>query len=554
MKKAWTILLLVCGLFTQAQEIDLAKLSTIKRLDWSGSISASTGFYNTTGTEQHGNPFNWNINGNMNINILETLDLPFSFIVGRYQSSITRPYFQFGITPTYKWTKLHLGYRNLTFNPYTLAGHTFFGAGVELNPGKFRLAAMYGRLRSAVEIDTTTNTLIAPSFKRKGYGTRIGYGDKSNFIDLIHFCAKDDVNSIKSWQDPDIKEKQGDANALVPVENKVLGVSAKTTLWKKFTMVIDGGLSFYKTSAYKNNNIDKISSSQRIDWAGKTSIGYAFDGQVLKFDYERILPGYITLGSYFFNTDIENITFSPSGSLAKGKLVYSLSAGLQKNNLDNKKTATTRRFIANGSMTVNPAPQWGVDMNYNNFAISQVAGSLPLHDSVRIGQVNQAITLTPRFTVVKDTTASHIFSLTGNYNDVNDRNIVTKKYGNMQATMIALNHVSSFTRRGNSINSGLNYNNIKMAETTNTQFGATLGFTQSFFKESLSTSANLNYNKSLINSIPDGAVINGTMNASYSFAQRHSLTFSFNVISTTSKQFESYVETIGTIGYNLVLR
>lgn len=557
MKKIWPILLLMVAAEANAQEIDIEKLPKAKKFDWSGSIGATTSFYHTSGSEPHGNPFNWNINGNVNIKLMEALDLPFSFTVGKYQSSFTKPYLQFGITPTYKWAKLHLGHRNLNFNPYTLAGHTFLGAGVELNPKKFRFTAMYGRLRPAVEIDTTTNTVVIPSFRRKGYGLKIGYGDEKNYMDLMYFRAKDDPNSIQNWQDPEIKEKQGDANALLPVENNVLGVSAKATLAKHLVIAVEGGLSFYNPNTSDieaDQQADDIDLSKKLKWAGKSSMGYSFSGQEIKFEYERILPGYITLGSYFFNTDIENITLTPSGTLSKGKLTYMISAGLQKNNLDKTKTETTKRFITNANVSVNPAPECGVDMNYNNFAINQVPGTLPLNDSVRIRQINQTIAITPRFTIVKDTSATHNFSLSTTYNDVNDRNIVTKQYGNMKAMMIALNHISSFTKRGNSVNTGLNYNNIKMAGGINTQYGVTAGYTQSFFKEALSGTANINVNKSYIDKVSDGSIINGTLSLGYTFAKKHSLSFSFNIISTRSKQYEDYVETIGSLGYNLLLK
>ncbi|MBK6370290.1 MAG: hypothetical protein IPF64_10820 [Flavobacteriales bacterium] len=35
----------------------------------------------------------------------------------------------------------------MNFSELTMSGQRFFGAGVELTPGHFRFAAMYGRLR-----------------------------------------------------------------------------------------------------------------------------------------------------------------------------------------------------------------------------------------------------------------------------------------------------------------------------------------------------------------------------------------------------------------------
>lgn len=550
-------LMLVSAIAAKAQDIAIENLKNAKPFDWSGSIAANTNFYRTTGPDQHSNPFNWNLSGNVNFRIMEIFDLPFSFTLGKFQSSYTRPYFQFGISPSYKWAKLHLGNRSLTFNPYTLSGQTFMGVGVELNPKKFRFAAMYGRLRPAVEIDTASGIAITPSFKRTGYGMKIGYGDETNFIDIMYFHAKDDSSSIQSWKDPELQKIQGDADPLVPAANNVIGVSAKTTLFKKLMIVIDGGISFYDPNLSDiliDPKINSIDLSKKVNWAGKGSISYALKDHNLKFDYERILPGYITMGSPFFNTDMRNLTFSPSGTLAKGKVTYALSTGIQRNNLDNKKTETTQRFILNGNLSVNPAPQWGFDVNYNNFAIDQEPGAEPLNDSVRIRQVNHTLTVSPRFTVAVDTSAVHSFNLTGTMNDVNDRNIVTKQYGNMKAMMLAFNHTSSFTKRGNSINSGLNYNNIKTAANINTQIGATIGYSQAFFQGKLNTTANINFNKSLIDHNPDGSILNGTVNMSLAVGKRQSFSFSFNLIRTASKQFGNYMETMGSVGYNLVLK
>lgn len=556
MKKICLAITMLAAFCAKAQVIDIEKLPKAKKFNWTGSVGANTGFYATTATEKRSNPLTGNINGNVNLSIYETLNLPFSFSLSKYQSSFTKPILQFGIVPTYKWAKLHLGHSNIDFNPYTLAGHTFLGAGVELNPKNFRFAALYGRFRPGVEIDTTGLVTKVPSFKRIGYGAKIGYGKENNFIDFMYFRAMDDKHSISSWQDENVKQFLGDGNGLLPGENTVLGVSGKATIAQKLTLNADGGISFYNlntadTTSGKSAGTDL---KKALNWAGKAGIGYAFSNFNLRFDYERLQPQYLSFGTYFLTTDLENITISPSGSFAKGKVIYALSVGRQRDNLDKSKTETTKRFIANANLSMNPSPKWGVDMNYNNFAINQFSGTQILNDSVRIRQVNQTVTITPHYTISKDTSASHTFSLTGNYNDVNDRNIVTKLYGNMQAMMFALNHVSSFTRRGNSINTGLNYNDTKMAGTENKQLGATLGYTQAFFKDALNTNATVNYNKSYIDKVSDGNVINGSATLGYTFAKRHNLSFTYNIIKTTSLQYESYTEMLGSLSYTVRIK
>ncbi len=199
MKKKLLLAILLTGFhICYAQNFDVEQIPKAKKIDWTGSIGATTTGYTVSGIPNRSNPFTWSLNANVNVSILEVLDLPFSFIVGKYQTQFTKPYLQFGISPRYKWATLHLGNANLSFNPYTLSGHSFAGVGVELNPKNFRFAAMYGKRNAAVEVDTTISNTKIPSFKRMGYGAKNGYGTADNFINLIYFHAKDDVNSIST--------------------------------------------------------------------------------------------------------------------------------------------------------------------------------------------------------------------------------------------------------------------------------------------------------------------------------------------------------------------
>jgi len=554
--------LLLAGLlftynFATAQSFDVEALPKAKKLDWSGSVGVTATGYTASGIPNRSNPFTWSLNANVNVRVLEVLDLPFSLTVGKYQTQFTKPYLQFGISPRYKWATLHLGNSNLTFNPYTLSGHSFVGAGVELKPGKFRFAAMYGRLNKAVEVDTSVGNTKIPSFKRMGYGVKIGYGKDDNFIDLIYFHAKDDANSLKTWQDPEIQEFLGDANTLTPKENNVIGTSAKLTI-KKFSFNMDAAISYYNrniadSQSLQNKKGINISPDKKLQYAGKAGIGYNFTNFSIRADYERVLPDYVTLGSYFFTTDIENFTFSPSGSFDSSKGTYALSVGLQKNNLDKTKTETTKRFIGSANISYNPSAKWAFNLVYNNFSVKQVQGTEPIKDSSRLRQVNQTFTFTPTYSIIKDSVATHSLSVTANYNDVNDRNIITREFTNMKATMFSFNHSSSFVKKSNSINSGLNFNRIKTAASTNTQYGATVGYTQSFFKQALITSVGVNYNMSYVNAVQDGSIITGNITAGYQF-KKHAFSFNASLIRSNSKQFESYTELTGSISYVLTLR
>ena len=118
----------------------------------SGDLSGRFVFYNATGIDNRRDPFGYVLGGNINVD-LYGLSLPFSFTYSNQESYFGQPFNQFGVSPTYKWATLHLGYRNISHSSYTLAGHQLLGAGFELNPGKLRVSFISGRLRKAVEHD-----------------------------------------------------------------------------------------------------------------------------------------------------------------------------------------------------------------------------------------------------------------------------------------------------------------------------------------------------------------------------------------------------------------
>jgi hypothetical protein len=82
------------------------------------------------------------------------INLPFSFAYTNNQATanLPQPFNRFSLSPSYRWVTTHIGYGNMSFSPYTLSGHEFFGGGIELAPDNgFRFAALYGRFRKAVE-------------------------------------------------------------------------------------------------------------------------------------------------------------------------------------------------------------------------------------------------------------------------------------------------------------------------------------------------------------------------------------------------------------------
>ena len=185
----------------KAQSFDLGHLDKLfgkgNPIKVNGGISASGIYY--TGNDGSGRaPFTWFLNGNLNVNILGKVSMPFSFNLTNVGSAYTYPSLpnRLSLTPTYKWITGHIGDVSMSFSPYTLSGHLFTGVGVDLAPeGHFKVSAMYGRLQRAVQLDSLTQP-NPPAYERWGYGSKLTWQERSLKFGLIVFGAKDNVNSL----------------------------------------------------------------------------------------------------------------------------------------------------------------------------------------------------------------------------------------------------------------------------------------------------------------------------------------------------------------------
>ena len=208
------ILLLAASARSSAQ--DLERVGSDDPVKASGSVGVRGVLYGSDGIANRRVPFSYTLTGGVNLDIYD-LSLPFSFVYSEQERGISQPFNQFGVSPHYKWLTAHVGFRNLTFSPYTLAGHQILGAGIEMNPGNFRFGFIAGRLQRSVEEDTSA-AFVVPAYERSALSGKIGYGTEENHIDLIMLKGKDDPASLSR---PVIYAD------VRPAENLVAGVSGR---------------------------------------------------------------------------------------------------------------------------------------------------------------------------------------------------------------------------------------------------------------------------------------------------------------------------------------
>src|SRR5690606_872052 len=95
-----------------------------------GGIGMSNNFYYADGINNRLRPYYYVLTGNVNVNMYG-FSLPFTFTWSNQNFAYRQPFNIVGVSPTYKKFTFHAGYRNLSFSPYTLSGHSFLGGGVE---------------------------------------------------------------------------------------------------------------------------------------------------------------------------------------------------------------------------------------------------------------------------------------------------------------------------------------------------------------------------------------------------------------------------------------
>lgn len=375
-------IILICffilsGNFVTAQNIE--KIGQKDMLKVNGGVNFSSIAYAARGLQARRDPFTWFLAGNLNFSVLDW-SIPFNYSYSNQHGTFTQPFNQVSLSPQYKWFKGYAGYNSMNFSSYTMAGYVFLGAGVELTPGPWRISAMYGQLNKPIPYDALTESDANMAYKRMGYGAKAGYEKNGKALHLVLFKASDDPSSL-----PFIPMN----TQILPKDNTVISVIGKTKLNTHFSLegeyalsgLTRNVLSTEEISADRKNYLPglfNMRSTSQFFSAFKSAVAYHAQSLNIKLQYERVAPDYQTLGAYFFNNDIENITIAPSVSLLKGKLNLSFNSGFQRNNLDNAKLNDTRRFVNAANVSAMLGNKLSLNASYSNF--SSYTRSRPQND------------------------------------------------------------------------------------------------------------------------------------------------------------------------------
>ena len=506
-----------------------------------GGIAANSIFYNANSRSSR-EPFTYFLQGNLNISWL-TFAMPLSYSFSNQGSQLTYDtpfkFNRLSLHPKYKWIQAHIGDVAMSFSPYTLNGHQFTGGGVELTPeGAFNVSMMYGRLLKATEDDGQEQTL--PAFRRMGYGSKIDWKKERYKIGLIGFYAKDEIQSITAVpEDRDITPKE---NLVISIDGEV-AIAEGCTLRAEYastaiTQDIRAGRSETNkgvTGIFFNNR----SSTEFYD-AFRTGLDMQIDNMKVGIGYERIDPGYQTLGAYFFNNDFENITLNVVRPLFKDKLNLSFNIGYQRDNINDQKIQSTNRAVGAFNGTLKITDKITLSGGYSNFS-THTNKSLNQFDDINdndltdeelealdFKQLSQNANLNLSWILAEGEDNAQNFnldySLAASANEQNGIIRVGQANNFHNANAI---YTINFPKKELTISSSINYNYSDVGRDDSNAYGGGMDFSKKFFEQKLNTTFGVTYNTNNNKEVKTN-VMNLRLNAATIIAKKHN--FNLNVV------------------------
>lgn len=526
--------LLTCSASAQ----DIEKIAKSDVLKASGGISLNQIFYHANGKVSSRNPYTYLLNGNINLEVLGFINAPFTFMYSNLGNRYTQPNFnQTAIHPNYKWITTHFGTIACTYSPYTVNGHLFNGAAVDLTPGKFSFSGFYGKLQKAVSIEhAVVNTNAIPIYKRMGGGAKMGYkSEKLGTLGLVLFSAKDDINSLPSINSPEVTTPKQNWNGCFQIQKNLfnrLNVNADVS----YSMLNEDLFTKSENTALPSFlRFNGTNSATAIYRAIKTGISYNIGKNSINAGYEKIDPYYKTLGAYYFNNDLENITAGFSTQTLKQKLNIAANAGLQHDNLNKTKLSTMSRFVGNLNLNFRPNNKVNTNFNYSNFLsytnirpFTDYQNQLNPYlawDTLNFRQISQNITSNVSLVLHADSLTSSNLSGSLTYQTAADKQ-GTSNNGNAfyNANMgYALSRIKS----GETIVISLNAGQTSIGQFKLINICPVVSVSKPFLNKKLRPGASISYTNSYFNHAYAGGILNLRGMLNYTHQKVHNFNFTF---------------------------
>jgi hypothetical protein len=532
-----------------------------KPLKLSGGFSANS-VLNAGNGNSGRDPWAYYLNGNINLNLFGQINLPFSFSLTNSGSSYKLPSSpnRLSIHPSYKWITGHIGDVSMTFSPYTLNGHIFTGAGVELAPDGWEFAVLYGRFQKAVEYDEA-QPAFQPTYKRMAYGFKAAKISEKYQISINMLHAGDYENSLAL---------KPDSLGITPMENLAGSIGLTLKPVKFIEISAEYGLSMLTMDKRAPGGdmggmLDMWPGSNMSSakyQAFKANLDYVGETTRAGIGYERIDPGYRTLGAYYFANDLENITLNGYQSFWENKMSVSLSVGYEHDDLEKSKASTSSRVVGSANVTFTPSDRINTNLSYtnfqtytnvrSNFELINQENTLDRLDTLNFVQLSQSVNANVNIVTKRNEAESHNLNINLSYQDAANKQGGVYHPGSVTEMINAGTSYSwSLLKRGLTFTGAVNLNNSKILNGNTFTWGPTLGVNSQLFNKKVNMGGSLSYNTGTLEGKKQNEVFMARLNSSYSPWQRHNLTLAYNFQWRSALNRPAANNSLLTVGYSV---
>lgn len=566
--KTLLLLGLIMGNISAVWAQDISGINKKNLVKVSGGLGWGMNMNSVVGREASQNPFTYNFNANINVSIINTFSLPFTFAYSSNKVATTQPTFNItSFTPSYKWLKLYLGSTSMSFSQYTMAGAPFLGGGFELTPKGWKIAGFYGRLAVAQEPNVSGN-IPTVSYDRKGYGMALSHNSKNlgNF-EFSFLRASDDRYSV-SFIPENVQT--------LPASNLAISLGYNHLLFKKINFNLKYASSAYTSDIRSSGQttrshflkyvFDAKSSTTFYD-AVDVSMGYKAKSWGVQMAYNRVDPGFKSLGAYNVVNNLEAYTFNFNTTLLKGKCNINTRTGLQRDNLDQSNIRTSYKWANSFNASMNLIPKSSINVGYNNFtSFTNLLNSFnPIsiqQDTLSIKTISETYNTSISYQLgKKDNPQTLSLSMNRMNSNVEKGNPErTNQNTNATSNAINLSHSTQLKSLEVTMSNSFNYNIAESGTTTSINYGVSNSLSKPLFKKKLNASLSNTYNQ--VNAQTSSSVIASNLSMSMALKPKdeknknkllknHNFAFSFRFTKQmTSAPGPSVSEMMSSLSYN----
>ncbi len=492
----------------------------IRPVSFSGSLGVLSETYTARGIDPRRPPSMGQIMLNTNFSLFglrSGFNMLYSTDDNPLRQSVNKFYYQ----GSWRWLTVSAGDVAPRFSKYSLGGVTVRGGMIELHTGLLQVSATAGRTKRRVEFSPEPG-FRDPSFERWLYGVRLGLGrqQRTGFA-LSGVYVYDIASSIEHWD----KIRPAENISVTPEFNLSLFSGAlrleSNVTFSAFSMDVNSDkilLEEFPGSGLLTG-IFEPRSSTRLDYAGEISANMNAGPFRASGGYERVQPGFMSLGLGQIRSDQELIRFRPQARLMKGRVNIGGNYSRGKNNLLETRLSTIHREQIGTNVNLRVSRSVNLSLSYMQMQNENKPTdmSIPAIAETHQKQVSRNFMLSPTM-VFRSGTMAHSVSLNGSYQVLDDR---SQAISDGTRTAAGFTNLSTGLSYGTSLPTGLSLNlggnmlanEAGAVKSTGYSLNTSAGY--AFFKRKLSTSLALGWSQNGIEYVQIVDRTDPLMNAQY---------------------------------------